>query len=366
MSEYIGILIWLAVAGVLVVFVNAYKLEMLNGKKVYRMYFLPALILFLPIIFMAGFRDVSIGDTYVYMANFQDIPETLGGLIGYLPSVSKDQGFTVISGIIKMIIGNNTTIYLLILAAIQGIILVSIFRKYSSDYLLSVFLFVASTDYISWMFNGIRQFTAVTIIFAATPLILRKKNVPLILIILLAATIHASALLMLPVVFIVQGKAWNKKTIIFIIASMVALVFVDQFTNVLDNLLTDTQYTNVVSDWQSWNDNGTNAIRVLVYSLPAILSLIGKKYIDQADDPVVNVCSNMSIISMGLYIVSMGTSGIMIGRLPIYVSLYGYIQIIWLINNMFTDKSAKLIKIIMILCYLAFYYYQMHLTWGII
>ena len=119
MSEYIGILIWLAVAGVLVVFVNAYKLEMLNGKKVYRMYFLPALILFLPIIFMAGFRDVSIGDTYVYMANFQDIPETLGGLIGYLPSVSKDQGFTVISGIIKMIIGNNTTIYLLILADIQ-------------------------------------------------------------------------------------------------------------------------------------------------------------------------------------------------------------------------------------------------------
>ena len=126
-------------------------------------------------------------------------------------------------------------------------------------------------------FNGIRQFTAVTIIFAATPLILRKKYVPLILIILLAATIHASALLMLPVVFIVQGKAWNKKTIIFIIASMIALVFVDQFTNVLDNLLTDTQYTNVVSDWQSWNDNGTNAIRVLVYSLPAILSLIGKK-----------------------------------------------------------------------------------------
>ena len=365
-NGYILILIWLAGVGVFFSFANVYRVVRVNGKIEYRMYLLPALILFLPVIFMAGFRDVSIGDTYVYMTNFQDIPETIGGLISYLPSVSKDKGFTVLSGIIKMIIGNNTKIYLLILAAIQGIILVSIFRKYSTDYLISIFLFIASTDYISWMFNGIRQFTAVTIIFAATPLILKKKYVPLILIIILAATIHASALLMLPVVFIVQGKAWNKKTIIFIIASMAALVFVNQFTDILDNLLTDTQYTNVVSDWQSWNDNGTNAIRVLVYSVPAILSLIGKKYIDQADDPVVNVCSNMSIISMGLYIISIGTSGIMIGRLPIYVSLYGYIQMIWSINNMFTEKSAKLIKIAMILFYLAFYYYQMHLTWGII
>lgn len=366
MSEYIGILIWLAVAGVFFTFVNVYKLEMVNGEKVYRMYFGPALVLFLPVIFMAGLRDASIGDTYVYITNYQDIPETIGGLFSYLPSISKDQGFTVLSGIIKIIFGNDTKVYLLILAAIQGIVLVSIFRKYSTDYLISIFLFVASTDYISWMFNGIRQFTAVIIIFAATPLILKKKYVPLILLILLAATIHASALLMLPVVFIVQGKAWNKKTIIFIIASMIALVFVDQFTNILDNLLTDTQYTNVVSDWQSWNDNGTNAIRVLVYSVPAILSLFGKKYIDQAHDPVVNICSNMSIISMGLYIVSMGTSGIMIGRLPIYVSLYGYIQIIWLINNIFTDKSAKLIKAVMIFCYLTFYYYQMHMTWGMI
>ena len=354
-NGYILILIWLAGVGVFFSFANVYRVVRVNGKIEYRMYLLPALILFLPVIFMAGFREASIGDTYVYITSYQNIPETIGGLISYLPSVSKDKGFTVLSGIIKMIIGNNTKIYLLILAAIQGIILVSIFRKYSTDYLISIFLFIASTDYISWMFNGIRQFTAVTIIFAATPLILKKKYVPLILIIILAATIHASALLMLPVVFIVQGKAWNKKTIIFIIASMAALVFVNQFTDILDNLLTDTQYTNVVSDWQSWNDNGTNAIRVLVYSVPAILSLIGKKYIDQADDPVVNVCSNMSIISMGLYIISIGTSGIMIGRLPIYVSLYGYIQMIWSINNMFTEKSAKLIKIAMILFYLAFY-----------
>ena len=55
-NGYILILIWLAVVGIFFAFVNVYKLETVNGEKVYRMYFLPALILFLPIIFMAGFR----------------------------------------------------------------------------------------------------------------------------------------------------------------------------------------------------------------------------------------------------------------------------------------------------------------------
>ena len=48
------------------------------------------------------------------------------------------------------------------LASIQAIILVTIYRKYSTNYLLSIFLFIASTDYLSWMFNGVRQFAAVT------------------------------------------------------------------------------------------------------------------------------------------------------------------------------------------------------------
>ena len=40
---------------------------------------------------------------------------------------------------------------------------------------MSFFLFLASTDYISWMFNGIRQFTAVTITFIGIKFILDKK-----------------------------------------------------------------------------------------------------------------------------------------------------------------------------------------------
>ncbi|MFR6132769.1 MAG: hypothetical protein ACLUI5_04325 [Fusicatenibacter saccharivorans] len=102
---------------------------------------------------------------------------------------------------------------------------------------------------------------------------------------------------MIPVIFIIQGKAWNKKTILCILASLVVLMFVDQFTSIMDSLLAETQYVNVVSDYQAWNDDGTNPLRVLVYSIPMILSLVGLKYIRMEDDPVINFAVGASIIA---------------------------------------------------------------------
>ena len=162
---------------------------------------------------------------------------------------------------------------------------------------------------------------AVTITVSCFPWILQKKYVKAIIVILIAALFHQSALLVLPFVFIVQGKAWNKKTLLFIIVVVMAVVFADRFTDILDSMLAETQYENVVTDWEQFQDDGTNIFRVLVYSVPAILSLIGIKYVREADDPVVNICTNMSIAAAGLYVVSMFTSGIFIGRLPIYFSV---------------------------------------------
>ncbi|MGN1157491.1 MAG: EpsG family protein [Agathobacter sp.] len=335
------------------------------GKRVLREKWIFAFIVFLPIIFMAGFRKDTIGDTGAYRIAFDKIPNSFSALLDYLPEITKDKGFTVLSGIIKVVFGENAVIYFLILAAIQGIILVSVYRKYSANYLMSVFLFVVSTDYLSWMFNGLRQFTAVTIIFAATSLMIKKKWVPTILLILLASTMHQSALLMIPIYIIALGKAWNSRTILFLIAALVAVLFVDQFTDVLDNMMQNTQYENMVSDWVNWGDDGTNALRVAVYSIPTILSIIGFKYIREENDPVINFCANMAIVTTGLYIVSMFTSGIFMGRLPIYASLYNYILLPWIINRIFTRRTAYFLYAVMIVAYIVFYIYQIRFTWGI-
>lgn len=366
MSEFFLIFIWFAIVAMLCNAASGTKYEYICGVRVLRPKWFYAALMFAPVIYMVATRSNAIGDTYAYEALYKSLPTTWAELVAHIPNVTKDKGFTLFSGIIKLVLGESTKIYFFILALIQGLALMYVYRKYSYNYFLSMFLFIASTDYLSWMYNGIRQFTAVTIIFAATPLMLKKKWVPLVAVILVASTIHGSALLMLPIVFIVQGKAWNGKTLVLTVACVVAFAFADQFTNVLDTLLSDTQYTNVVSDWQGMNDDGTNMIRVIVYSIPAILSFIGRKWIDYDNNPIINLSTNMSIVSAALYLVSAGTSGVFLGRLPIFTSLYGYILLPYLLDRIFTKESARIMKLMMISAYLVFYYYQIHFAWGLV
>jgi len=366
MTQYILILIWLAVVYFLSRSLNVYKYEYVCGKMERRVTVGFAIFAMLPLIYWTVPRPLSFGDSDAYMRMFNSLPSTLSGLPSYIADIEKDKGFSVLSILIKCIVGENYRLYFAIIALIQGLCVVLIFRKYSSNFVLALFLFVATTDYLSWMHNGVRQFTAVALIFAATDLMLQKKHISLIAVILLASTIHGSALLMIPIVFIVQGKAWNKKTVFAIALFAIAITFVEQFTDLLDTLLADTQYTNVVSDWQAGNDDGTNPIRVWVYAIPTLLSIIGIRFIKYEKDPVIDLACNMGIISTMLYCLSAVTSGIFIGRLPIYCSMYATgILLPWELDNIFTKQSSRILKIGLVICFLGFYYYQVHLSWGL-
>lgn len=368
LTNYWWLLLWILIVGGAISFFCRQKTEIVLGKVETRWYVFSAIFLIFPYIIWAGFRTGSdFGDTFAYEAMFEEAPSSLSSLSGYLQEVSKDKGFSVLMVVFKTIFGNNFTLFLFLIAAFQLLCVALVYRKFSCDYWFSIFIFIASCDYLSWTFNGIRQFIAVTMIFAASELLFKKKYLPLILIILLASTVHASALLMLPIILVVQGKAFNSKTILCVIAACVALVFVDQFTEILDTLVADTQYQDAVSDWQTWNDDGTSPIRVLVYSVPAIISLIGLKRIRKVDDPVINISVNISILTTALELISMGTSGILLGRLPIFVSLWAMgIALPWCINNIFTEKSAQIIKLCAVFCFCLYFYYQMHFTWGIL
>lgn len=367
-SEYILILFWIGIVAFVSKFFQCKKKETVLGYEgeVERYNWLFAFIAFLPIILMAANRSWYIGDTFAYRTSFEKMPTSIEGLQEYLAGITKDVGFYFLSSVFKIFISNDPRFYFGIIALVQGLIIVWFFRKYSPSYLVSVFLFVASTDYLSWMYNGIRQFLAVTIVLLAIPLFLKKKYISGIIIILLAATIHQTALMMIPIVFLVQGEAWNKRTIVFTILVIAVLVFLDQFTHLLEDGLSNTQYKNVMSDIEEYGNKGTNFFRVLVYSVPAILSFVYRKSINAEAPQFVKLSANMSIVSSGIYIVSMFTSGIFIGRLPIYCSLFSYIFLPWVINIRFDEKARRIVYFSMILLYLIFYYVQVHLAWGLV
>lgn len=361
MNVYIFIPIWIGIMAVVAASNQKLtKKRIVSGAEINQTNIIFAIITFLPIFF-----TVSMGDVFVDVWNYMEGYKQISTSFADIDWSGKGPGFKVIEVIIKRIFGNNADIFRIIIALMQSIPIVLVFRYYSSDYLMSMFLFVATAIYISWMMNGLRQFTAATIIFAATPLLVKKKYVPLIIVILLASTIHNTALIMLPVIFIVQGQAWNRKTVTFIIAAIIAMYVFGNNTSLFDSAIEGVGLNYSITEAHASGDTGTSFFRVLVNMVPMIIALIFRKKID-VNNKFINICVNMSVITSGLYLISMVTSGVLIGRLPVYTTLYNMILLPYLVKNVFDEHDSKIVTIAMVVLYIFYYWYQMHISNGLI
>lgn len=307
-TSYWLLLVWVFAAGI-VLYKMPKKQELVCGQMQERWYWFTAVLLVLPYVLWTGYRTGG-ADTSSYAAAFRTAPSSLADIPAIMASSRKDPGFTALITLLKACGVSDYRQFFLIVAAFQMWCMVYTFRRYSANFWISIFLFVASTDYMSWMQNGMRQFIAVCMTFAAFDLMLRRKYIRFALIVMVASQIHGSAVIMLPLAYIMQGQALNRKTMLIIFGAVLCVPFVDRFTPILETLMADTQYGNVMTNEIWVNDDGTNVIRVIVYSAPALLVFFGRRYVAGSIDPAINQCINASIITMAIYLVSMVTSGI--------------------------------------------------------
>lgn len=365
--QYILAPCWLMIMALFGHAAGAYRKERVLGQTERRATWFYALMVILPLIVFAGTRSLNFGDGYAYWISYRVIPDSFGGKIQYILNSSKDQGYYALEALISIFLPRNRMGYFTVIAALQVFFLAKTYRKFSEDFWLAMFVFVASTDYLSWVQNGMRQFLAATLAFAAAGLLFRRKLLWYSVVVLIASTFHRSALLLIPVAFFVQGRAWNWKMLLILLGTIVVMNYTGLFTSLLGSVLEDTQYRNVAFDMTYYQDDGTNPLRVLVYSIPTILSLFCRKKINREGGRVVQIACNMGIVSTAMYLLSMVTSGILIGRLPIYCSLYANgILLPWELKHMFAHNTGKVIRMAALGCYLLFYVFTLHFQWGLI
>ena len=114
-----------------------------------------------------------------------------------------------------------------------------IFHKYSPLVFASLLLYFVGL-FLERDFDGIRQGLAIGFCYISIPFILNRNAIPFIIIIAIASSIHASALVFLPAYFLVNLKVSN--TVIFaIIGTLVILVFANiSFTKLVISILPDS------------------------------------------------------------------------------------------------------------------------------
>lgn len=363
MTIYVFMLIWVIIFGILAnVTSKTVCVDSENMIYEQRVNLFFALMTFSVIIFFASLRS-NVADTAAYVSMFKSYPSDLSQIDGLLNGVAKRYpGFLVLTVLLKKFT-SDYNVWFTIIAVISGICVMIPLYKYSSNFGVSAFLFMASCQF-SWMFNGMRQFLVASIIFACTGLVLRRKFIPYAIIVCLLSTIHTSALILIPMYFIVTGEPWNKRTMLFVGAIILAILFTSKFTGVLEDVVENTDYATSMEEFKE-SDDGTSIMRIAVESVPVIIAFVYRNRIKDKLTPIIKLSINMSLVASGLYVISkIARSGIMLGRLPIYFSMYNLILLPWLINNIFNKEEKRLVYYLMIVLYIAFFYYQMVITWN--
>lgn len=342
----IWLLLWIGLVALFAYGVKIKKPEVVLGQETERYGVGFAFIVFLPVFLFVSIGEIR-SDIWAYLTNFDHLPMSFGDVFENWWN-DKGPGFTLIQVLIKNVFGNNRDAFRIVFGLIQSVPLVLVYRKYSEDYLFSIFLFITMGYYNGWMMNGLRQFVAACIIFAALPLLLKKRYISTLLVILVAISIHSSAMMMIPIVLVIWFKPWNKEILISFIVFIIALyIFV--------------QNTDMLSDEILKNDNGANPIRVIISAIPVVIAFVGRKQIEADNNPLINICVNMSVFSMLIYFVATFTNGVGTGRLPAYTGIFNLILIPYLANCVFEKNKSQFIKLFFVLFYIAFFFFSIYI-----
>jgi transmembrane protein EpsG len=302
------------------------------------------------LVVIAGLRK-NIGDTFFYMHSFKVSNFTWDSIVK-----DKDFGFGILQMLLKTY-SSDPQILIFITALITNILIVLILSKYSRFFELSTFVYITGGLFLVSM-NGIRQVLAAAIIFTATRFIISGNWIMYFIVVLFAATFHQSALILLPIYFLVRYKAWSRATIILLFFSVIIVVGFDLFSSLLFSAIEDTQYGH----YSNFNEGGANVVRVAVYAAPLVIAFLGREKLREIL-PSSDYIVNMALVGLIFMIISM--QNWIFARFSIYFNLYQLILVSWVVQ-VFREKEQRFIYYLIVICYFLYYFYESVISLNII
>ncbi len=320
-----------------------------NGYKKSKNLMVISFLLIGFITFWAAIRN-GVADTATYIYGYDEMTDPQTSFIDIFKGNDKAPLFSVFKLALKKL-GFDYHVYLAAIAIISGICIAYGIGAYTENVFLSAFIFVASTNCM-WLFNGIRQFLVVSIIFASTRLIAEKKLFKFLLLVFILYLIHNSCIIMIPIYFILNFKPWSRQIGLCVVATMaIVFLFPKQFIELLDEGFEEYHIMQHMEE-----DDGVNILRVLVAAVPSVLAFIYRENINEYNNKYVNLWINASVITVGLYAVGVVSSGVFVGRLPIYTEIYNVLLLPFLLKRIIPPDTQKILYIACLGFFMLFFY----------
>ncbi|WP_442594249.1 EpsG family protein [Neobacillus sp. D3-1R] len=301
-----------------------------------------ALLVTACLVIVSGLRS-NIGDTFFYKYTYVN-----NNFYWSDVSLKEDYGFTILQILLKKIT-NDPQLLIFITALLTNVLIVIVLYKYARIFELAIFLYITTGAYMVSM-NGIRQYLAASILFIGTIFIVKGDWKKYIGIVILASSFHQTALILIPLYFIVRKKAWTSSTTIVMTIGIVFTAFFGQISTVLFTMIEDTQY----GLYSNFDEGGANFIRVIINGLPLVLAYLKKEELRRLW-PHIDIVVNMSIIGFVFMVIS--TQNWIFARFSIYFGLYNIILITWIVK-LFEKRSQRLFYLSLIILYLLLHLYE--------
>lgn len=267
-------------------------------------------------------------DTFVYFtlynkaATFPDFWEDFTFQLGDNP------GFMIVQSWLKTKQVPAQT-YILLFAALSMLCTLLFVKHYSSNVVLSLFLFFATNAY-TLSAAALKQSAAIAIGLIAIIFAQKRKWGWFAVFLFLATTFHPYVLVF-AIVPILTFKPWTGKTYI-----MLAVFLVVGFA--LESLLgTIVDITSMIGDSYKEEDligEGINVFRVLVFNVPLVLSFLYRKRLFEDSSRAENLIVNLAMINGAIMFVGSFGTAIYFSRMASFFTIAQCIVLPWILEKL--------------------------------
>ncbi|ASB87266.1 EpsG family protein [Bacillus sonorensis] len=306
-----------------------------------------AIVPLVSLVIVAGLR-YKVGtdyQTYMLLYELAGKYDSLAEIFGFGGAkASTDPGFTALLWLLNHITSDPQIMFVTV-AAVTYLFIVKTLYIYGRPFELSMFLFLGMFYYYA-SFNGIRQYMVAGILFWAVKYVIGGNWVRYVITVLICSLFHSSALIMIPVYFIVRRKAWSPLmgclTLLFLAGTFMYQKFLSVFIVMLEN----SSYGHY-EEWLMKNSNGMNSIKIIVLLIPLVLAFCFREQLRKRwpeIDYIVNFCL------IGFLFGVLATKDVIFARFNIYFGLYQLILVPYFVR-IFEPKSNALFYIMILICY---------------
>ncbi len=302
----------------------------------------------------AGLRT-AYNDTYAYIEDFKNTTNDFLSLFAEEFSISSVYLFKIWNFIVFNSITHNANIYLFLSSILFVFPAVYLIDKYSKKFTFSIMLFMFGGLYL-FSLAGLKQAMATGVVLLGLPNLFKKEYVRYYICCILSLGFHAYSMFFL-LVPLLGVETFNKRTIVFCILTIVVGIFLSFFSEVITAIV---EFLGKEISEEKLQEGSVNILRVAIFLIPFVLSVVGRKKLVQATDSEKWLIKIATLSTMFMVLALFGNP-ILFGRIPQYFLIGIVIAMPLLIEKVFGKEDQPIVVAVLFVCYLIFGLYELYI-----